>query len=142
MKLFSNDFKKSSDEFYSKTDDFNEATNKNNKAVFSVKIKSIEMNYKKYKELLLSEIFFYEEKFPIALIDTRQFSYKNQDSLELMVELNIKGIVHDVPIELQVIRLAEKLVQIKSKLTFSRTAFKIGVGINKGKAESLSSKLP
>ena len=104
------------------------ATNINNKAVFSVEIKSIEMNYEKYKELLLSEIFFYEEKFPIALIDTRQFSYENQESLDLMVELNIKGIVHNVPIELQVIRLAEKLVQIKSKLTFSRTDFKIGVG--------------
>ena len=31
---------------------------KNNKAIFSVDIKSIDMNYKKYKDLLLSDIFF------------------------------------------------------------------------------------
>ena len=32
-------------------------TKKNNKALFSVNIKSIEINYKKYRDLLLSNIF-------------------------------------------------------------------------------------
>ena len=34
------------------------ANKENNKAIFSVKINSINMNYKKYKNLLLSDIFF------------------------------------------------------------------------------------
>ena len=33
-----------------------------------------------------------------------------------------------VPLQLEIIRLAEELVQIKGKLKFSRTAFQIGIG--------------
>ena len=100
----------------------------NNKAVFSVNINSIKMNYNKYRGLLLSNIFFYEKRFPIALIDTKKFSYENEQVIELVVELNIKGIKHNIPIKLEIIRLAEELVQIKSNLIFSRTAYQIGVG--------------
>ena len=100
----------------------------NNKAVFSVSIDSIEMNYKKYRNLLLSDIFFYEEKFPIVLIDTKKFSYQNEKELELIVELNIKGTTKNVPLQLIIIRLGESLVQIKGSLNFSRTAYQLGTG--------------
>ena len=100
----------------------------NNKAVFSVSIDSIEMNYKKYRDLLLSDIFFYEKNFPIALIDTKKFSYDNEREMELMVELNIKGTTKEVPLQLIIIRLGESLVQIKGNLNFSRTAYRIGIG--------------
>ena len=101
---------------------------KNNKAIFSVTLDSIDMNYKKYKVLLLSNIFFNTQKFPIALVDTKKFSYANEDQLNLEVELSIKGITHTVPLELEVYHLAEEIIQIKGKLNFSRTAFEIGTG--------------
>ena len=101
----------------------------NNKAIFSVKIKSIKMNYNKYRDLLLSEIFFYESKFPLALIDTQLFTYENQKDLELLVEFSIKGIVLDVPLKLKIIHLTENLIQIKSDLNFSRTSYQVGTGI-------------
>ena len=44
------------------------------------------------------------------------------------VELSIKGINNKVPIEIEIFHLAEELVQIKAKLLFSRTSFKIGTG--------------
>jgi len=44
---------------------------KNNKAIFFVDIGSIDMNYKKYKDLLLSNIFFDERQFPKVVIDTK-----------------------------------------------------------------------
>ena len=100
----------------------------NNKAIFSVNIDSIEMNYQKYRALLLSEIFFYEKNFPIVLIDTKKFSYENEKELELIVALNIKGITKKVPLQLKIIRLGESLVQIKSNLNFSRTSFQLGTG--------------
>ena len=100
-----------------------------NKAIFSVKINSIKMNYNKYRDLLLSEIFFYESKFPIALIDTKIFTYQDQKELELLVELSIKGIALDVPLKLKIIPLTENLVQIKSDLNFSRTSYQVGTGI-------------
>ena len=100
-----------------------------NKAIFSVKINSIKMNYNKYRDLLLSEIFFYESKFPIALIDTKIFTYQGQKELELLVELSIKGIVLNVPLKLKIIHLTENLVQIESNLNFSRTSYQIGTGI-------------
>ena len=101
---------------------------KNNKALFTVSIDSIKMNYKKYHDLLQSEIFFYEKNFPIALIDTKKFSYENEKELELIVELNIKGIAKEVPLKLIIIRLGESLVQIKGSLNFSRTTYQIGIG--------------
>ena len=99
---------------------------KNNKAIFSVSIKSIDMNYKKYKDLLLSKIFFNTEKHPIALIDTNKFSYNEEKTLELNVQLTIKGRTNIVPLKLEIKHLAEELVQLKGYLTFSRTSFLIG----------------
>ena len=101
---------------------------KNNKAIFSVTLDSIDMNYKKYKILLLSNIFFNTQNFPIALVDTKKFSYADEKQLNLEVELTIKGSTHLVPLKLEVLHLAEELIQIKGKLNFSRTAFEIGTG--------------
>ena len=100
----------------------------NNKAIFSVQINDLDMNYIKYKDLLLSNIFFDAEQFPIAVVDTKKFSYSNETELEIQVELTIKGKSAMVPLIINVKRLAEELVQIQSELTFSRTDFKIGIG--------------
>ena len=101
---------------------------KKNKGIFSVNINSIEMNYKKYRNLLLSDIFFNAQKFPIALVDTKKFSYQDQNKLNLNVELTIKGITNSFPLTIEIIKLAEELVQIKGKIKFSRSAYKIGTG--------------
>jgi len=77
---------------------------------------------------LLSNVFFNVKQFPIALVDTKKFSYEDESELEILVELSIKGVTETVPLHLEVKRLAEELVQIKGKLEFSRTAFKIGIG--------------
>ena len=108
--------------------------NKNNKAIFSVTIDSIEMNYSKYKPLLLSDIFFDIDNFPIALVDTRKFSYKNEKKLIINAELIIKDKSKITPISLEVYHLTTELIQIKGKLTFSRTFFNIGTGIWSSKA--------
>ena len=100
----------------------------NNKAIFSVQIDDLEMNYIKYKDLLLSNIFFYFLKFPLAVIDTKKFSYDNENELKLDAELTLKGKSEMVPLVINVVRLAEELVQIKSELVFSRTNFEIGIG--------------
>ena len=100
---------------------------KNNKAIFSVRLDSIDINYKKYKKLILSDIFFNAKQFPIAFVNTKKFSYKEQEKLNLNIELSIKGINKTLPIKLEVYHLAKELIQIKSILTFSRTDFKIGI---------------
>ena len=104
------------------------ANKKNNKAIFSVKINSINMNYKKYKNLLLSDIFFDSYNFPVALVDTKKFSYKNENEFSLEVELTIKGKTEIVPLDIEIIHLANELIQIKTDLDFSRTLFNIGTG--------------
>ena len=101
---------------------------KNNKAILSVNINSLEMNYKKYKNLILSDIFFNSDKYPIGIIDTKKFAYNNEEKLNLDIELTIKGITRLVNTELLVIRLTNDLVQIKSELKFSRNDFNIGTG--------------
>ena len=100
----------------------------NNKAIFYVEVNDIDMNYIKYKDLLLSNVFFDVQQFPKAVVDTKKFSYLNETELTLDVELTIKGKSEIVPLKLNVKRLAEELVQIQSELIFSRTAFEIGIG--------------
>ena len=104
------------------------ANKENNKAIFSVKINSINMNYKKYKNLLLSDIFFDSYNFPVALVDTKKFSYKNENEFSLEAELTIKGKTEIVPLDIEIIHLANELIQIKTDLDFSRTLFNIGTG--------------
>ena len=101
---------------------------KNNKAIFSVVIDSIDMNYAKYRDLLLSNIFFDAKQFPIAVVDTKKFSYQNEKKITLDVEVTIKGKSEIVPLAIFVKRLGEELVQIESELNFSRTYFNIGTG--------------
>ena len=100
----------------------------NNKAIFYVEVKDLDMNYSRYKDLLLSNIFFDSKQFPKAVVDTKKFSYENETELKLQVELTIKGKSAMVPLIINIKRLAEELVQIQSELTFSRTDFKIGIG--------------
>ena len=100
---------------------------KNNKAIFSVAIDSIEMNYKKYRNLLLGDTFFEVTKFPISILDTRKFSFNTEKEIDLEVELTIKGITKLVPLKLEIYILADELIQIKGHLLFSRKAFEIGV---------------
>ena len=99
----------------------------NNKAIFSVQIDDLEMNYIKYKNLLLSNIFFDAIKFPLAVIDTKKFSYDNENELKLDAELTLKGKSEIIPLIINVTRLAEELVQIQTEMIFSRTAFNIGI---------------
>ena len=101
---------------------------KNNKAIFYVEVNDLDMNYIKYKDLLLSNIFFDAEQFPKAVVDTKKFSYVNETDLRFDVELTIKGKSKLVPLKINVKRLAEELVQIQTELIFSRTAFEIGIG--------------
>lgn len=101
----------------------------NNKGIFSVKLESLEINYNKYKSLLLSEIFLDIKNYPIALVDTKKFQYKNEKKITIAVELNIKNISQKLPVELEIINLANELVQIKGNLNFPRTSFNIGEGV-------------
>ena len=101
---------------------------KNNKAIFSVLINDIEINYAKYKDLLLSDIFFDEKNFPRAVLDTKKFSYYDERDIRIEVELSIKGKNEMVPLVINVTRLTEELVQIQSELIFSRNSFNIGTG--------------
>ena len=101
---------------------------KNNKALVSADIQSIEINYSKYRDLLLSPIFFDLSNFPLALLDTKKFSYKNQDELTLDIELTIKGISKMTETKITIKKLTNDIVQILGSLKFSRNDFNIGTG--------------
>ena len=100
----------------------------NNKAVISVDISSIELNYQKYKELILSSVFFDNSKFPLGVLDTKKFSYKNEENLTLDIELTIKGTSKKVKTQLKINRITNDIVQILGKLEFNRNDFAIGEG--------------
>ena len=105
--------------------DINE--NQDNKAIFYVSINSIEINYKKYRNLLLGPIFFDSINFPLSVLDTKNFQYKNNDDNVLDVELTIKNESKNLPINLKIIELTNDLVQVKGELFFNRSDFNIGI---------------
>ncbi len=98
-----------------------------NKALLSVEMTSIKGNYPKYRELLLGPIFFDSANYPIGVLDTKKFSYRNETELNLMIELTIKGISKMVNTNLKINKITSDIVQILGKLEFSRTDFKIGI---------------
>ena len=101
----------------------------NNKALINVRVDSLDINYKRYKDLVLSEIFFDSKKFPLGLIDTNNFKFNYKDNMiNLIGELTIKGKSQNIPIDIEVIKLASELVQVKSEISFSRNEFEIGTG--------------
>ena len=101
----------------------------NNKALINVRVDSLDINYKRYKDLVLSEIFFDSKKFPLGLIDTNNFKFNYKDNMiNLIGELTIKGKSQNIPIDIEVIKLASELVQVKSEISFSRNDFEIGTG--------------
>ena len=70
-----------------------------------------------------------QKKFPFGLIDTNNFKFNYEDSkINLIGELTIKGKSQKIPIDIEVIKLASELVQIKSEISFSRNEFDIGTG--------------
>ena len=101
----------------------------NNKALINVSIESLDINYKRYKDLVLSEVFFDAQKFPLGLIDTNNFNFNYEDNkINLIGELTIKGKSQNIPIDIEIIKLASELVQVKSEIFFSRNEFNIGTG--------------
>ena len=57
----------------------------NNRALFSVQINSMEINYDKYKDILLSNIFFDETNFPIAVINTNKFTIPDNPNKHILL---------------------------------------------------------
>ena len=101
---------------------------KNNKAILSVLIESVETNYEKYRNILLGPIFFDVDNYPISVLDTKKFSYSNETNLTLDIELTIKGTSKIVTTDLKILKLTNEIVQILGTLEFSRTDFNIGSG--------------
>ena len=101
----------------------------NNKALINVSIDSLDLNYKRYKNLVLSEVFFDAKKFPLGLIDTNNFKFNYKDNkINIIGELTIKGKSQKIPLDIEVVKLASELVQVKSEISFSRSDIEIGTG--------------
>jgi len=99
----------------------------NNRALFFVNINSMELNYKKQKGLLLSDIFFDEINFPIAIIDTKKISIpEDSNSLLIDSELQIKDFINVVPLKIKINHLANGWINVKANLKFSRKSFELG----------------
>ena len=101
--------------------------NQNNKAILLVELNSVEINYEKYRNLLLGPIFFDAYNYPISVIDTKKFAYENEKEVVLEIELTIKGISKLIQAELKIKRITNTIVQVSAVLEFSRTDFNIGI---------------
>ena len=76
-----------------------------------------------------SDVFFDAKKFPLGLIDTNNFKFNYEDNkINLIGELTIKGKSQKIPLDIEVIKLAKELVQVRSEISFSRNDFEIGTG--------------
>jgi len=98
-----------------------------NRIFFSIEVNSMELNNLDYKEFLLSEGFFDAFNFPIVILDTKRFSVpESSNNLEINAELQIKNIVQNIPVTVEINHLANDLVQVKANLEFSRNSYNLG----------------
>ena len=75
------------------------------------------------------KFFFDAKKYPLGLIDTNNFKFNYEDNkINLTGELTIKDKSRNIPIDIEIIKLASELVQVKSDVSFSRNDFDIGTG--------------
>ena len=72
-------------------------------------------------------VFFDSNNFPIAIADTNKFEYNNNSKLDIFIELTIKNITRKIPVIIEINHLAEELIQVKSKFSFNRTDYNIGI---------------
>ena len=66
--------------------------------------------------------------FPTLYKDIKSKTELEDNKINLIGELTIKGKSQNIPINIEVIKLASELVQVKSEISFSRNDFKIGTG--------------
>ena len=71
--------------------------------------------------------FFNEKKFPIAIIDAKKFSLPtNSNTLLINVELQIKDIIHVIPLKVIFNHLTNNFVQVTTNFKFSRNNYTLG----------------
>ena len=66
----------------------------------------------------IDSIFFDANKYPISVLDTKKFSYENEESVLLNIELTIKGISKIIPVNLKVSDYSEDFVQLLENYLF------------------------
>ena len=100
------------------------------KVFILVKVDSININYEKHHDLLLSSTFLNQKEFKNIFVDTIQvpISYKKEKINEVKIRISLNGTYKYIPYNFEIIELAEELVQIKGELELSRSFFKIGMG--------------
>ena len=100
------------------------------KVFILVKVDSININYEKHHDLLLSSTFLNQKEFKNIFVDTIQvpISYNKEKINEVKIRISLNGIYEYIPYNFEIIELAEELVQIKGELELSRSFFKIGMG--------------
>ena len=100
------------------------------KVFILVKVDSININYEKHHDLLLSSTFLNQKEFKNIFVDTiqRPISYKKKKINEVKIRISLNGTYKYIPYNFEIIELAEELVQIKGELELSRSFFKIGMG--------------
>ena len=98
------------------------------KTLILAKIESIDINYKKYYELILSDTFLNKDEFANAIVDTifTPISYRKEEKNKITIRLGLNGIYGWIPYNFEIIYLAPELVQVKGDFKISRTFFKIG----------------
>ena len=61
-------------------------------------------------------------------MDTKKFSYKDEEELKLNIELTIKGLSKILETKIKIKKYTNDLVQILGDLELSRNEFNIGIG--------------
>ena len=69
-----------------------------------VSINSLEINYKRYKDLVLNPDFLMQINFHLGVLDTNNFKFIYKDNkINLIGELTIKNKSQNIPIDIEVI---------------------------------------
>jgi Uncharacterized conserved protein len=96
-----------------------------NKMILSLKLSSLNLKNEDLKKFLINDNFFNLDKYPIILIEIKNFDFKKKQNH--LAQIQINDLIKSIPISINISELTKEFFHIDINFDLSRKDFNLGV---------------
>ena len=96
-----------------------------NKMILSLKLSSLNLKNEDLKKFLINKNFFNSDKYPIILIEIKNFDFKKKQNH--LAQIQINDLIKSIPININISELTKEFFHIDINFDLSRKDFNLGV---------------
>ena len=96
-----------------------------NKMILSLKLSSLNLKNEDLKKFLINDNFFNLDKYPIILIEIKNFDFKKKQ--DHLAQIQINDVIKSIPININISELTKEFFHIDINFDLSRKDFNLGV---------------